>query len=37
MAGYPVPAPELAALLTIPTAEAAVARLRELAAAPAAA
>jgi tRNA-dihydrouridine synthase B len=37
LAGYPVPAPELAALLTIPTAEAAVARLRELAAAPAAA
>ena len=37
LAGYPVPAPELSALLTIPTAEAAIARLREIAAAPAAA
>jgi tRNA-dihydrouridine synthase B len=37
LAGYPVPAPELSALLTIPTAEAAVARLHELAETPAAA
>ncbi|MGE0026425.1 MAG: tRNA dihydrouridine synthase [Thermoleophilia bacterium] len=37
LAGYPIPAPELSALLTIPTVEGAVTRLRELAAAPAAA
>jgi hypothetical protein len=37
LAGYPVPAQDLSALLTLPTAEAAIARLRELAAAPAAA
>ena len=37
LAGYQIPAPELSALLTIPTAEAAIARLRELAEAPAAA
>ena len=37
LAGYPVPASELSALLTLPTAEAAIARLREFSAAPAAA
>lgn len=37
LAGYPVPPSELSTLLTIPTAEEAVTRLRQLAAAPAAA
>ena len=37
LAGYPVSAPELSALLTLPTVDAALARLRDLAASPAAA